>query len=254
MAKKARAVQRKIAIRVIRAYRTISLEVALLLARNPPIELQAGKLKEVYIRKRAAEEENTRITDKGLNLIRKQEQGKMIRKWRGKLMERTDTGRGFNWEILSCFREWVERSHGELTYQATQIITGHDCFKGYTHRIGKAENSKCSFCKHEMEDNGHVLLKCEEWGEEREELKLAFGRRVNSLGAMLRGAATDPKKWNAMLIFSKKVMDRKEEVEREEQAEARKSRLIRETEELLGEVDRGTRRRMSRHSMRSSQV
>lgn len=70
------------------------------------------------------EEKNVILTDRGLNMIRKQEHEKMIRKWWGKLTERADTGRGLNWEILSCFREWIGRNHGELTFKATQIITG----------------------------------------------------------------------------------------------------------------------------------
>lgn len=53
-------------IRVIRAYRTVSQEVALVLARNPEIEIQAGKLKAVYERKKAVSEENNMITDKGI--------------------------------------------------------------------------------------------------------------------------------------------------------------------------------------------
>lgn len=43
-----------------------------------------------------------------------------------------DTRRGFRQEILSCFKEWVGREHGELTFQMTQLITGHDCFREYT--------------------------------------------------------------------------------------------------------------------------
>lgn len=130
MTKKERALQRRVAIRVIRAYRTVSQKMALVLARNPPVELQAGKLKAVYDRKRKAAEENIRIADKGLSMIRKQEQDKMTKRWYAKLVERADTGRGFSLEMLSCFRDWMERSHGELTFQATQLMTGHGCFRG----------------------------------------------------------------------------------------------------------------------------
>lgn len=61
--KKARALQRKVSIRVIRAYRTVSQEMALMLARNPPAELLAGKLKAVHDRKKAILEENGGITE-----------------------------------------------------------------------------------------------------------------------------------------------------------------------------------------------
>lgn len=122
----------------------------------------------MYDRKKVAIEENIKITDKGLNIIRKQEHERMIVKWRNKLIEKAGTGRGFSWEVLSCMKEWMGRSHGELTFQATQLVTGHGCIKGYTHRIGKTEDSKCSFCGQTPENNVHVLMDCREWREERE--------------------------------------------------------------------------------------
>lgn len=74
--------------------------------------------------------------------------------------------RGF----VVCFGEWVGRNHGELTYQVTQLITGHGWFRGYTHRIGKADSDRCSFCETAGEDNVHVLVECEKWREERDKL------------------------------------------------------------------------------------
>lgn len=159
----------------------------------------------------------------------------MMKRWRTKLMDKANRGKGMDWEVLGCIIEWEGRNHCKLKYQMTQLITGHGCFKGYTHRIGKSKDSKCSFCGHEREDNRHVLIECDEWRGEREELRVAFGGEVRSLGAMLRGMVTDPRKWDAAIEFSRKVMNKKEEVEREEQAEARYALLIKETEELLNQ-------------------
>lgn len=156
----------------------------------------------------------------------------MLKKWWTKLRQRAYACRGTRWEILSCFNEWVTRNHGEMTFQATQLITGHGCFKGYTHRIGKTTNSRCSFCDCEVEDSHHVLTVCSEWEDRRVDLARVYRGRVNSLGMLLHGAMTDPRKWGAMLEFAGKVIDRKEEVEREEQAQERQSRLIRE---ILGD-------------------
>lgn len=128
------------------------------------------------------------------------------------------------------------RTHGELTFQATQLITGHGYFKGYTQRIGKTENGKCSFCGDDREDNQHVLFDCQEWEEERGKMMGKFGARIDSLGAMMRGMTVDPRKWDAVLEFSNRVMDRKERVEREEQADSRRDRLMAETERILREL------------------
>lgn len=246
IAKKIHVRQRKTSLRVIRAYRTVSQEMALVLAGNPPVELQAAKLEAVYTRKKVAAEGNVRITDRGLAIIRKQEQDRLVKRWRSKVKERANTGKGFNWEILSCLQEWVERSHGELTYYATQIITGHGCFREYTYRIGKTDNNRCRFCEHSIENNIHVLVNCEEWKENRERLTSGFGRKVESLGIMMKGMVADPNKWNAVLEFCKTVMSRKEVVEREEQADARREVLIRETRQMLDDMENG------RHAMSSS--
>lgn len=182
----------------------------------------------------------------GLNAIKKQEHVRMIREWREYLMRKADTGGGFNWEILSCMKEWMERGHGELTFQATQLISGHGCFKGYTHKIGKADSSRCSFCGHPFEDNLHVIMECKEWDKDMERLLEKFGEgRMNSLGALMRGMAVDPAKWGALLEFSKIVIDRKEQVEREEQEDSRRERLVREAADLLRELRR-TRTREGR--------
>lgn len=122
-AKEIRTVQRKMALRVIKAYRTVSQKMALFLARNPPIELQAEKLRAVYDRKKVAIEGTIKITDKGLSIIRKQEHERMIMKWRNKLIGKAGTGRGFSWEVVSCMKEWMGRIYGELTFQATQLVT-----------------------------------------------------------------------------------------------------------------------------------
>lgn len=93
LAKKIRAVQRKISLRVIRGYHTVSSEMAMVLAVNPPIELQAEKIRRVYMRKKTIMAEGEQ-TEKGLALIRTQEQNKMIRRWGEKLRELADTRRG----------------------------------------------------------------------------------------------------------------------------------------------------------------
>lgn len=186
---------------------------------------------------KGSRQRETKITSNGLSIIRKQEQDKMLNKWRMKLAEKTNMGRGFSWEVLSSFKDWMDRQHGELTFQATQLITGHGCFRGCTHRIEKAENSECSFCGWDTKNNLQVLLECHEWREEREEMNRVYGGRIGSLGALLRVMVGDANKWKAMIDFSTKVMDRKEVVEREEQAEERYRVLIRETEEILGVRD-----------------
>lgn len=72
-------------MRVIRAYKTVSIETSLIMARNPPVELLAAKLKAVYDRKKTGTSRNVIITERGMNLIRRQEH----EKW---FLERGRTG------------------------------------------------------------------------------------------------------------------------------------------------------------------
>lgn len=70
---------------------------------------------------------------------------------------------------------------------------------------------------------------------------------------MMRGMTADPRKWDAVVEFSTRIMDRKEEVERKEQAELRRGRLIAETERIIGEIRRRTGQPASRRLGRTNQ-
>lgn len=80
-----------------------------------------------------------------------------------------------------------------------------------------------------------------------------FWGRIESLGAMIGGMTADPCKWDAVVEFSNRIMDRKEEVEREEQAELRRGRLIAETERSIGETRGRTGQPASRRLGRTNQ-
>lgn len=229
------AVQRKAALRVTRAYKTVSTETALIMARNPPVDLLAAKLKAVYDRKKTEAGRNIIITERGMNLIRRQEQEKMIRAWkdRVKRLVRRETVKG---ELLACFDQWMGREHGELTYWATQMITGHGCFRAYTHRIGESSKTSCDFCEAVIDDNLHNLIECKEWAEERNRLAEALGYQIRSLGTVLREITGSEGKWRAFMEFCDRVMSVREEREREEHTRERRERLVEEAAELTGAV------------------
>lgn len=49
----------------------------------------------------------------------------------------------------------------------------------------------------------HVLVDYDEWREERDRLTLVFGKKVESLGMMMRRMTANPLKWNAVLEFTR---------------------------------------------------
>lgn len=225
------SVQRRAALRVIRAYKTVSIE--LIVARNPPVELLAAKMKAVYDRKKIGVNRDIIITERGMNLIRKQEHGKMVKAWKERVKESVRKGK-VKGEFLTCFDEWMEREYGELTFRATQVVTGHGSFRPYTYRIGKSSRTNCDFCDAVIDDNIHNLVECREWEEDRNRLADAMGCEIRSLRIVLQGITRCEGKWKAFIDFCERVMRRKEEREREEQTRERRERLIEETAELVG--------------------
>lgn len=203
-----RSVQRRASLRVIRAYKTISMEIALVMARNPPVELLAAKMKAIYEREKTRAGRNAVLTERGINLIRRQEQEKIIGRWKDRIKDLVRRGR-VRGEFSTCFTEWVKREHGELIFWATQMITGHGCFRAYTFRIGKSNRMDCDFCEGEVDDNIHTLIECEGWTEERARLAEALGCTIKSLRIIIQEITRNERKWIAFMEFCGIVMRRK---------------------------------------------
>jgi len=108
---------------------------------------------------------------------------------------------------------WLDRIHGELTYRATQLLTGHGCFNTFLFRIGKERSPICSFCNIDEDSAEHTLQVCERWSEERDILRREIGpdlRLVTIIGKMCESEEA----WNAFLHFAEVVLRIKEEEER----------------------------------------
>lgn len=129
------------------------------MARSPPIELLASKMREVYRRKKEMIREGAIITDRGIRALKMQEQKRMMLAWKERLRDVLRRHGSFRKELMICFEDWMTREHGELTFLMTQMITGHGCFREYTNR---EIEYWCSFCGAIREDNHHVLVECVE--------------------------------------------------------------------------------------------
>lgn len=115
-----------------------------------------------------------------------------------------------------------------------QVITGHGCFRAYTHKIGKSERTNCDFCEAIIDDNTHTLIECKEWTEDRNVLTGVLGCPIRSLKIVLQEITRSKEKWKAFTEFCGRVMRSKEEKERERQITERRERLIEETAVLVG--------------------
>lgn len=73
-----RRLQRQMALRVIRAYRTVSYTAATALARILPIDLLATARKEVYDRAMTIRSEGSQLTERAMEALRQQARKRMI--------------------------------------------------------------------------------------------------------------------------------------------------------------------------------
>lgn len=181
------------------------------MARSPPIELLASKMREVYRRKKEMIREGAIITDRGIRALKMQEQKRMMLAWKERLRDVLRRHGSFRKELMICFEDWMTREHGELTFWMTQMITT------YTNRIEKSNTARCSFCEAIREDNHHVLVECVEWNKHRGRLEETLGCQVYSLTRVMKIIAVNKDGWNAFAEFCRVVMERKEVREREEQ-------------------------------------
>nr|XP_034826642.1 uncharacterized protein LOC117984101 [Maniola hyperantus] len=209
--KKLNSVQRKIAIRVARGYRTISFEAATILARFPPLDILADMDARLYTQTRAVCE---RSAD-GLNtgILRRQAHRQALVNWRKRLDEERNARQRIVGAILPNFEAWLGRKHGSVTFRLTQVLTGHGCFGEYLCRIGREMTPRCHHCDEDRDSAQHTLEECPTWESERCTLVGCIGRDL-SPPAVIAAMLEDNKAWRAVVSFCETVMFKKEAAER----------------------------------------
>jgi len=120
---------RKIGLRVIAAYRTVSKSAVEIISGMPPPELIAE-----YRRSMKVTEEKVGAEER------------LIQAWQSK-WEPADNGR-WTYRLIPNVNSWYKRKHGMIDFHLTQALTGHGCFSAYLHRFGKLASSACMFCEY----------------------------------------------------------------------------------------------------------
>ncbi|CAG9557742.1 unnamed protein product [Danaus chrysippus] len=206
-------VQRVMAVRVVRGYRTVSHEAACVLAGTPPWELDAQVLSEVYhqrarVRSRGPSPDRDRVEGWRRSLI-----ALLLRRWKRKLSEPVAGLRTVE-AIRPLLKEWVDRRHGSLTFRLVQILSGHGCFGRYLcHIVGREPTAACHHCSCMDDTADHTLAECPAWAVERRQLSTVVGADL-SLPAVVQAMVGSERAWEAMVKFCEHVMSRKEAVER----------------------------------------
>jgi hypothetical protein len=207
--------QRVIAIRAVRAYRTVSHEAACVLAGTPPWELDALVLAKVHRSRVVARLRGERPCLEEVRRVRTLAQREALQAWSEALCHPA-AGHRTTISIHPVLEEWVGRRHGSLTYRLVQVLTGHGCFGHYLHRVANREESpRCHHCGAPDDTADHTLIVCSAWRPERSALRAALGGGCIALPALVEAMAGNARAWEAVASFCETVISQKEAAERE---------------------------------------
>jgi len=140
-----RSAQRTSAVRVARAYRTVSTAALLVLAKSPPWDL-------------IAVERSAGMSVDGLDI--EEARGRAIGRWQEEWEAEREKGQ-WTKGLLPDLRRWLGCRYAELSYFLTQVLTGHGQFQAYMMRIGKSGTDICVLCTSGgTDDVGHTIESC----------------------------------------------------------------------------------------------
>ncbi|CAI6353663.1 unnamed protein product [Macrosiphum euphorbiae] len=171
--------QRCAALRVARCFRTVSDMAALVLARMPPVTLQA------VVRKRA-----TAHRHEGAVLTNQQKEDLVIGEWQ--TMWDVSTKAAWTKSLIPDLRRWWRHGPREVSYHMAQALTGHGCFQSYLWRRKKTENPGCVHCPAVFDDAEHTLFVCPFWDAARTEVAAALRNPVGPEDVLYLLCGPDP--------------------------------------------------------------
>jgi hypothetical protein len=195
---------RKMALRVCRAYRTVSTDAAAILGRVIPTDLLA--------------EERARRWEGGRTREACRED--TMRRWQ----ERWDQSGNGAWlhRLLPRIEPWWKREHGEIGHHLTQVLTGHGCFGRYLHRIGKAESPNCWYCEEVEDDVEHTIFHCPRWRDVRGTTYQTLGKHLTPDCLVTEMLRTE-ERWDSIEGMIKQIMSSKLADERLREEQRRKT-------------------------------
>ncbi|KAL4085204.1 hypothetical protein QTP88_027063 [Uroleucon formosanum] len=197
--------QRKVLLRCICAYRTVSKAATNVIASTPPADLLAVERMAAFDRRRAPAAPTAGDVPRTKTMVAWQE------RWS------TEESGSWTRRPIPDVRPWCARSHGLVTnFHLTQFLSGHGCFGQYLHRFRKSDNPRCVDCRAPTDDAEHAFFECDRWWRRRMELKATINGPFTPetvVGKMMESRSN----WTAVERFVKEVLTKREAEERERQ-------------------------------------
>lgn len=188
------SVYRRSALRVARAFRTVSHDAVCVISDMMPFQLLAEERSSLYWHNR---------NEQPLFEIAPEIRSTLMTKWQ--LLWDTSTKGRWTHRLIPNISQWSKRKHGEVDYYLTQLLTGHGCFKTYQYRFKLDNDPVCPVCQPEAEDAEHVFFQCPRFNEQRENLQRYFQHEIspeNLINQML----TNEETWQAVCSFAADVI------------------------------------------------
>lgn len=220
--------QRTVALRTVRAYRTVSADGSSILASMLPADLAANE--RLRTRRRREDQDATDTP----STIKRQERAISVAAWQAR-WDRSSKAR-WTHSLLPDVGRWLSKPPMGLTFHLTQALTGHGCFRSYLKRMNRAEDAYCVYCMDPDDTADHTIFACPRWTDDRARMSELLRRPPNAAdveellcGPLADAMPDDPAQRTKLLHqaatnrneFFKMVhniLRTKEEDEREEQA------------------------------------
>ncbi|CAH1720556.1 unnamed protein product [Aphis gossypii] len=191
-------VQRRINLRVVSAYCTVSGDAPGVIAGIAPLDLLAKERKQMYgERKQLNPTTDVNIAAEWQN------------RWDGSLKGR------WTHRLIPVIERWTARRHGEVNFHLTQVLSGHWCYAEYLKRFGKLESSECWYCEYHIDDAYHTVFMCDAWHARRNTVETLLNVKLTpeNLETMLKSKGS----WERISDFIHQIMAKKEADERARQ-------------------------------------
>ena len=197
-------VQRKAAIRVARAFRTVRYETATLLAGLVPIchliNEDARVHQQLLAPDRAATREDIRATERQNTIDCWQEE------WDADALQQ-DASRHTRWthRVIPSVGDWQSRKHGDMTFHLAQVLSGHGFFRDYLCHNGFTSSPDCQLCVGVPETAEHAFFECPRFAAVRQELLGEGGPDPVCPDTLQRHLLRDADSWSRICEAAKRI-------------------------------------------------
>ncbi len=193
--RKAAPVYRLSVLSVASAFRTISVEAVCVISGILPLMVLAEEIQNLYHRKRSTtlspDDLGTEERQKSIARCQQQWDAAENGRWTKRLIPRIDV--------------WLNRSHGEVNYCLTQMLSGHGCFRAYLYHFKHDNSPKSPSCPGVFENTKNAFSQCPRFSHQREELEMNLNGIIQ-LETIVETMLSSETAWKAINTFATEVL------------------------------------------------